>query len=343
MNRDTVVRDKEDQHMLLRSNKRTLTVCTFLVLLLIPTLSSAADTQGHAIQHITPNGYYDWTTNTATATGLGVPRQDIENEFQLKEMTRTAAWSVALANLLEVVNGIRVSADTTVHDHVTTDSQVRTRVEGMVRKAIVIDEEELPKGAIKTTVQMRVTSAFTDVLLPSPSSPDSSPTPAPLPHVHNPIPDNPNPGNKGTGKGNANTSQAGKGAQSVTPQKAYTGVLIDARGVTVKQALRPRILTRDRHVIYDKFKVGESNLTGSTEEDQKRTGWYVADAALARRHAKTGGNPLLIKAAGAEKTDLLIDIDNEEWVKKVKGHPECDELLYKAKVVILTDPTSPVQ
>ena len=75
----------------------------------LPALSMAAsDPAGHYTDMVTPNGKADWTTGVVTARGIGVPPKNPANALQSREMTRTAAWSVALRNLLEVVNGVYV-------------------------------------------------------------------------------------------------------------------------------------------------------------------------------------------------------------------------------------------
>lgn len=275
---------------------------------LSPALSCAEDTKGPSVEQIGLNGSYNWTTDTATATGVGIPPQNITNAFQAREMTRTAAWSVALANLLEVVNGIRVDAQTTIKNHVTTDAEVQTRIEGMVKRASVIKEEELPTGEYKITVQMHVQPG----ILP----PTQNPAPPPVIVKERP-------------------------KSSPKTQTPYTGVLIDARGTKVKPAIRPRIGTKDKaDSVYCQLHVGEKSITGPTvpKEDQRKIAWYEFDEAKARSHPKLGKNPLIIKAAqatGTNNSDLIID---ETLAQKLALSPATQDLLYNAKVVILTDP-----
>ena len=96
-------------------------------------------------------------------------------------MARTAAWAVALRNLLEVVKGVRVDSTTTVNNFVTTNDEVRTRVEGMVKGAQLVKEQEMPDGSFETTVEMKLTGNFSGVVLPKPA-----PRTAPLPNIQEP-------------------------------------------------------------------------------------------------------------------------------------------------------------
>ena len=93
------------------------------------TVMAASDSAGHLTYMVTPHGGVDWTTGVATATGIGVPPKNPVSALQSKEMTRTAAWSVALRNLLEVVNGLYLDSTTTVNNFVTSNDDVRARVD----------------------------------------------------------------------------------------------------------------------------------------------------------------------------------------------------------------------
>ena len=292
---------------------------------LSPALSCAEDTKGPSVEQIGLNGSYNWTTDTATATGVGIPPQNITNAFQAREMTRTAAWSVALANLLEVVNGIRVDAQTTIKNHVTTDAEVQTRIEGMVKRASVVKEEELPTGEYRITVQMHV-------------------PPGILPPTQNPAPPTVIVSERKTSPGGMppmEEQKPKKGNSSPTkkppqdPPATYTGVLIDARGTKMKPSLKPQVGTKDHaNSVYCQFHVGETKISDPT----RKIASYEFDEAKARSHPKVGKNPLIIKAAqatGANNSDLIID---ETLAQKLALSPATQDLLYNAKVVILTDP-----
>ncbi len=298
--------------------------CLWMVTL-CPSLSLAGETSGQSITRITPNGSFNWSTGTATATGFGVPPRNAASAVQAREMTRAAAWSVALANLLEVVNGIRVDAQTTVHNYVTTNAEVQTHVEGMVKQATVIEEQELPTGEFKTTVQMQVAGELTERL----ASP--SPAPASLPLNR---PESPSDRTKKTPK----KTSPSPTTQKPKPATTFTGLLIDARGIGAKQCLTPRIVAQDDEIygpdIADKQFISGPSVS---REDQKRIAWYYTDEAKARSHKKVAPNPFVIKAVraiGANKTDLIID---EISAQRIQSEPGYLDFLKQAKVLILID------
>lgn len=307
--------------------QRPWTVLCLSMVCLCPSLSLAVDTSGQSIKRITPNGYFNWTTGTATATGFGVPPKNAASAVQAREMTRAAAWSVALANLLEVVNGIQVDAQTTVQNYVTTNAEVQTRIEGMVKQATVIEELELPTGEFKTTVQMQVAGELTEHL--------ASPNPAQATASNNreiktPPDGKPKPPKKPTSPTRPPEAK---------PQASYTGLLVDARGIGAQQCLTPRILAQDDE-IYGPAIVEKQFTSGPSvsKEDQKRIAWYFTDEAKARSHRKVATKPFMVKAVravGAAKTDLIIE---EISAQRIQSQPGYLDFFKQGKVVILIDP-----
>jgi hypothetical protein len=268
---------------------------------------AASEPAGQLTEQITPNGSVNWTTGVATATGLGVPPRNAVNAMQSKEMTRAAAWSVALRNLLEVVKGIQVDSHTTVQNYITTSTEVQTRVEGLVQGAKLVGERELPTGEFETTVQMKLAGQLTESVLP---------------------------------KGTKITSPSPRFQQVPPPAKPkipYTGLLIDARGTGAHAALAPRIVTQEDE-IYGPDRVDKKFISGPSVAEPGRIAWYFTDEAKAREHYKVTANPLIVKAlraTGENNTDLVIEETKAEYIEAL---PELRAFLMQAKVLILVDP-----
>jgi hypothetical protein len=143
---------------------------------MIGTICAAPEGGNHYTGMVTPHGQADWTAGIVTARGVGIPPKNPASPLQAKEMARTAAWSVALRNLLEVVKGVYVDSTTTVSNYVTTNDEVRTKVEGFVKGARIVKEQEMPDGSFETTVEMKLTGDFSNLLLPKPE-PKTDPLP----------------------------------------------------------------------------------------------------------------------------------------------------------------------
>ena len=274
-------------------------------------LMAASDSPGHLTYMVTPHGGVDWTTGVATATGIGVPPKNPASALQAKEMTRTAAWSVALRNLLEVVNGLYLDSTTTVNNFVTSNDDVRARVEGMVQGAKLVQERELPTGEFETTVQMKLGGPFSDLMLPK--SPQKS---EPLKRLEVNAP-----------------------SQVVNPKKKqYTGVVIDARGTGAKPCLAPRVLTTQGEEAYSAAYVDKTQAAAANSDDKNRIAWYVTSEEAAKTHARVAANPLMVKALRAEgpnRTDLVIHDADAQLIQLL---PENFVFLKQAKVMVILDP-----
>jgi hypothetical protein len=260
---------------------------------------------------VTPHGGVDWTTGIATATGIGVPPKGAASALQSREMTRTAAWSVALRNLMEVVNGLYLDSTTTVNNFVTSNDDVRARVEGMVQGAKLVQERELPTGEFETTVQMKIGGPFSDLVLPKP--PQKSEPLKRLELVAPPAPLNP-------------------------IKNKYTGLVIDARGIGAKPALAPRVLTTQGEEAYSAAYVDKTQSVPLNSDDKSRIAWYVSSEEAAKTHARVATNPLMVKALraeGANSTDLVI---HDADAQLIQLRPENFIFLKQAKVIVILDP-----
>jgi len=292
------------------SKKWSIAFTFFILICPSNTLMAAGDSAGH-LTMITPHGGVDWTTGVATATGIGVPPKAPASALQSKEMTRTAAWSVALRNLLEVVNGLYLDSTTTVNNFVTSNDDVRTRVEGMVQGAKLVQERELPTGEYETTVEMKLGGQFSDLMMPQ------------LPKKSEPL----------------KRLELNAPAQVVNPtKKKYTGLVIDARGTGAKPALAPRVLTTQGEEAYSAAYVDKSQSAAPNGDDKNRIAWYVTSESAAKTHPRVAADPLVVKALradGTNRTDLVIHDADAQLVQLL---PENFMFLKQAKVIVILDP-----
>jgi hypothetical protein len=265
-------------------------------------ISAAQDRSGHYTDTVTPHGRADWTAGTVTARGIGIPPKNPASALQAKEMARTAAWSVALRNLLEVVKGVHVDSTTTVSNYVTTNDEVRTTVEGFVKGARIIKEQEMPDGSFETTVEMKLTGDFSSLLLPKPE-----PKTDPLPQYKKPA-----------------------AAPRAVP-RSYTGLVVDARGTGARPALAPRLLNEQGEEAYSVAYV-EQRATA-----EQGIVVYAPDPSSAEINPRVTNSPLQIKALrsqGNQRTDLVISDADAQTIHGVPAH---FKFLKEAKVLIILD------
>ena len=263
---------------------------------------AASDGAGHYTDSVTPNGQADWTTGVVTAKGIGIPPKNPASALQSKEMARTAAWAVALRNLLEAVKGVHVDSTTTVNNFVTTNDEVRTRVEGMVKGAKLVKEQEMPDGSFETTVEMKLTGDFSRVVLPKPSL-----RAEPLPQYKKPVVD-----------------------EHAIP-KSYSGLVVDARGIGAHAALAPRILNEQGDEAYSVAYVEQRGVA------EQGIVIYVPDPSSAQANPRVTNTPLMVKAlraSGNNHTDLVV---SDADVQTIHGVPEHFKFLKQAKVLVILD------
>jgi hypothetical protein len=268
----------------------------------IPIVAQAAgEGAGHYSDMVTPNGRADWTTGVVTAKGIGIPPKNPASALQAKEMARKAAWAVALRNLLEVVKGVRVDSTTTVNNFVTTNDEVRTRVEGMVKGANLVKEQEMPDGSFETTVEMKLTGDFSGVLLPK-----SSPRTEPLQQYNN--------------------KKSGEDVRA-----KYSGLVVDAQGTGAHAALAPRILNEQGDEAYSVAYVEQRTMA------EQGIAIYVSDLPSAQANPRVTNTPLVVKAlraSGNNHTDLVI---SDADAQTIHGVPDHFKFLKQAKVLVILD------
>jgi len=263
---------------------------------------ASGEGSGHYTDMVTPNGRADWTTGIVTAKGIGIPPKNPASALQAKEMAKSAAWAVALRNLLEVVKGVRVDSTTTIDNFIMKSDEVRTRVEGMVKGAKLVKEQEMPDGSFETTVEMKLTGDFSGVVLPKPSLRTD-----PLPQYKKPVVD------------------------GHTISKSYSGLVVDARGTGAQTALAPRILNEQGDEAYSVAYVEQRDVA------EQGIAIYVSDLPSAQANPRVTSTPLLVKAlraSGNNHTDLVV---SDADVQTIHGVPAHFKFLKQAKVLVILD------
>jgi hypothetical protein len=107
--------------------------------------------------------------------------------------------------------------------------------------------------------------------------------------------------------------------------------VIDARGMEVRPALVPRILTEDGQEAYSQSYVLAKYI------QKEGIAAYVSDPVAAKTHPKVTANPLYVKAlrpAGNSHTDLVISNAAAQTIHGVKDH---FEFLEKGQVIVVVD------
>jgi hypothetical protein len=111
----------------------------------------------------------------------------------------------------------------------------------------------------------------------------------------------------------------------------YTGLVVDARGMGIRAAMSPRILTEDGQEAYS-----QSYVLAKYRQNQGIVA-YAFDPVVAQKHPKVTNNPLVVTAlrpAGNSDTDLVISNAAAQTIHGVKAH---FGFLERAKVIVIVD------
>ena len=100
---------------------------------------------------------------------------------------------------------------------------------------------------------------------------------------------------------------------------AYTGVVVDARGIQAQPAISPRIFDENGIEIY-----GFVNVDREYALKQGVSG-YARDLAAAQQNQRVTAKPLIVKAlktSGAGKTDFIISNADAQQIRAAETSTE---------------------
>jgi len=224
-------------------------------------------------QQIPNAGTVNWQDQILNATGIGSPDPKVPYAAQRAGAIRSAKLD-ALRQLLETVKGMSLTSETLVRNAMVENDVIETRVSGVVKDFKIGETRYLSDGSVEVDVEIPLSGILLDAVLP--------------PQLGGKVP--------------------GAQAYNVAPQAAfmnvaYSGLIIDARGLGLKPAMAPKIVDESNNEVYG---------TGYVSRDyavQIGVVGYHKDLGQARGDDRVKDNPIVIKAkgvSGTNKTDVVI-------------------------------------
>ncbi|MFH1983285.1 MAG: hypothetical protein ABIL58_15685 [Pseudomonadota bacterium] len=245
-------------------------------------------------------GSVNWTKGTIQSKGIGAPPQQFYGKPNARPMALRAARVVALRNILETVNGVRIDSETVVKDFAVSSDVVSSRVQGFVRGARQVSEEYMSDGTVEVIMEINMYGELTDTMLPQ-----TVMAPAPPPPAASPGPS--------------------------TSNVIYTGLVVDARGLGVRPAMAPKVLDENGQEVY-----GSAFVSREYAVQQGMSG-YAKELGGAKENERVTNNPLVVKALRVEgpgKCDLIIgNMD----ASMLRGAADTLSFLQKCRVMIVVD------
>ena len=247
-------------------------------------LASTMIAQDNFIGDVFEKGSINYGDRTIQAIGIGFIPENVINAGQARRSAMRIAKQDALRQLIEIVNGVNVTSETTVSGAMF-DDMIKTQVQGAIRGARRVGQPSyLSDTSVEVTYEVKMAD-ISRVLLPMA---DSAPT---------------------LQYGTANSTNATAATSSSTSTAAQTtsggvtGIIIDGTGLGLRPAMSPRILNQDGSVVY-----GPGQYSRDYAASNGVVG-YAKTLDQAKKDPRVQGNPLILRGTsifGSSAADITI-------------------------------------
>jgi len=244
-------------------------------------LASTMIAQDNFIGDVFEKGSINYGDRTIQAIGIGFIPENVINAGQARRSAMRIAKQDALRQLIEIVNGVNVTSETTVSGAMF-DDMIKTQVQGAIRGARRVGQPSyLSDTSVEVTYEVKMAD-ISKVLLPMA---DSAPT---LQYGM---------------ENNTNATAASSSNAAQTISGGVTGIIIDGTGLGLRPAMSPRILNQDGSVVY-----GPSQYSRDYAASNGVVG-YAKTLDQAKNDPRVQGNPLIIRGTsifGSSAADITI-------------------------------------
>ena len=249
-------------------------------------------------------GSINYSEQSITAIGIGFVPTNAVNAGQARRMALRIAKQDAMRQLIEIVNGVTLTSETTMSGAMV-DDVINTKVQGFIRGARPVGQ---PKYLSDTSVEMEYSvpmSGISDIVLPPVTVPSTTQAP--------------------------NNNQPAAAANNTTQAGGVTGIIIDARGLKARPAMAPRILDQNGNAIYGPGKYSRQYAV------KNGVAGYSKTLETAQQDQRVVGNPMVVKGVGTSGTNRTdITISNAD-VSKIDMANRNYKVLNDCRVLILID------
>ena len=273
-----------------------IVVLALVCLLAVPVAGNCQEGQDLIEQML--KGSINWSEGIVKAVGIGAPSEKHYGKPSARPMALRAAKLDAMRNILEAINGVRIDGSTIVRDYAVESDIIRSRVEGMVQGAEVVKQEYLSDGTIEITMAMSLRGGFSQLVLPDEIKPLESVKPlTPVEHS----------------------------------SAVYTGLVVDARGLSTRPAMSPKILDENGQEVY-----GSAFVSREYAVQQGMSG-YAKDVVAAQSNQRVTDNPITVKGLRTEgpgRSDIII---SNADASALRSASENLSFMKKCRVMIVVD------
>lgn len=281
-------------------------------------------------------GSVNWTEGYIEAIGYGTAKTS-DNKGKDRINAQRAAEVSAQRALLEIIKGVHITSESTVHDSMLTDDHIRSRVDGIIKGAQTIDERvEWEGNSPVATVKMRIClsggisecnkGSLVNVLNLEKHQ-DAPSIPKKMLVIHSPVKQEKLPGRPVVAPPSTEKTRSSFVCDLTKP---VTGVVFTLEGRYFERSLLPVIITQadNEPVTVYSAKVVKPSVIRTFGAIR-----YAESVDTAIKSPQLGSNILVIPVADITKDNMVvIDSRDAATIKETLAHG--NDYLGEAKVVI---------
>ena len=243
----------------------------------------------------TANGV-DWNKRVIVATGIGVPNPNMP-PAAARPMAIQAARAVAFRNALQLIKGIHVSSTQTVDELMQEDTQIQTSISGYLQSYKEGEPKYFSDKTIEITITVPLDNQLQETLLP---------------------------------KEIDNTPEYKK--SDVTTNNGTSGIVIDARGLSMVPALTSKIWDEKNNAIY-----GNQFVKRDAAIKWGMAGYVRSIEQLKKLNERIGSQYLMVKTTKLRDKGSTEAVISQADAEKILQSSVQNSLISDAKIVFLID------
>jgi hypothetical protein len=254
------------------------------------------------------SGSINWSTGQITATGSAAPEKQADGSLT---PLPGSARAQATARLIQLLKQIRITPELTVGQYAATHDKILAGIEKTAQDAETVRQIYTSALDVDIRVETSIYGGFLQLVLPD--------------HIRQ-IPkitdQNAKPGKTGTPP--ATVSRINK--------IPHTGLIIDARQLSLTPILYPVIVSEEGKEIYSSLFISREFAV------QYGVCTYICDMDAAVAFRRIGSNPLVFKALrkeGSTSGNIVISLADAKIIEKVT---ERHRFFKECRVIIVTGP-----